>query len=420
MTICVNQLEQSMATVNEIMRTLRSEAGRDNPYPLYAQLHERGAACTIEPDSGERYQVVVHGYDAVNQILRSPSYKVVDGDLLERAGRNWREHPSLSALLTSMFFTNGPSHTRMRGAFTRAFTPRRLAEVREPIARITEGLIDAMADKGAGGAVIDFMKEFGFVLPGDVICEVMGVPRADRAWFMDRAHIFADLVDLGTATDEVYRRADEATVELTEYFGDLAAHRRENPGDDMISVVAQRDTDVWVDDTELIATLLTLFNAGYASTAHLLGKSLPILAGHPDWVAEMSSSDAMASRYVDEVLRLEPPTHFVVRFSPEEQEIAGVRVPANSLVLALVGAANYDPSQFDRPEEFNPHRPNLHPLSFGAGIHFCLGAPLTRLEGVVALPMLFQRFPKLSVVEGAVMTHRLALHGYNHLSVTLN
>lgn len=410
-----------MSVVTETMKALRSEAGRDNPYPLYTELHKLGAACAIDPDAGERYQVVVHGYEAANQVLRDPEYLVVDGTFLDRAGSSWRDHPSLSALLTSMFFTNGANHARMRGAFSRAFTPRRLQAVRGAIVEIVDGLLDTMAEKAADGEPIDFMAEFGFPMPGDVICEVMGVPRADRAWFMDRAHIFADIIDLGTRSDEVYRRADQATIELTGYFGDLATQRRKNPGEDMISVVAMSsDPDQWVDDTELVTSLLTLFNAGYASTSHLLGKGVPLLAGRPDRVAEMSSSDAMGARYVEEILRFEPPTHFVVRHSPKEREIAGVRVPADSLLFVLIGASNYDPAQFPDPLTFNPHRPDNRPLAFGAGIHFCLGAPLTRLEGLIGLPMLFARFPGLKPVGSPTMTHRLALHGFESLPVTLN
>jgi cytochrome P450 len=402
------------------VQALRSEAGRRNPYPIYAELHQLGDACLIDPAAGDRYQVVVQGYDAVNQVLRDPSYQVTDGEMLERQGLRWRENPSLTALLTSMFFTNGPDHARLRGLFARVMTARRIAELQAPIERIVEDLLDRMAQAGRNGARVDFMKEFAFPMPGNVICELMGVPDGDRSWFVPRAHIFADLLDLGKSSDELMRNADEATVELTEYFGDLVAQRQAEPTGDLISDLGQlQQTSNRIGHAELLAGLLTFFNAGFATTSHLLGNGLALLGGYRETLAGFTGQPDLAAGYVEEALRVEPPTHFVVRVATEQRELAGITVPVGSLLLVLIGAANYDPERFPDPATFDPGRPDNRPLAFGAGLHFCLGAALTRMEGQVALPMLYHRFPKLALVGEATTTDRLTLHGYDTLPVTL-
>jgi cytochrome P450 len=409
-------------TVLEAIQALRSTEGRRNPYPIYAELHRHGQASLIDPDAGDRYQAVVNGYDAVNQVLRDPSYVVTDGEMLERQGSKWREHPSLTALLTSMFFSNGPDHARLRGVFARGISPRRVARLQEPIAVLVDKLLDRMAEQAHAGATVDYMREFALPLPGDVICELMGVPDDDRSWFIPRAHIFADLLDLGTTSPEVMQHADEATVDLTDYFDRLVAQRLAQPQDDLISALAEiQQTSDRIGHAELLSGLLTFFNAGFATTSHLLGKGLRLLGEHRDTVAGFVEDPDRVAGYVEEVLRVEPPTHFVVRVASESKHLGGVEIPAGSLLLVLIGAANYDPARFPEPETFDPHRPDNRPLAFGAGIHFCLGAALTRLEGQVAFPKVFRRFPRIApAVEQAVTTDRLTLHGYQSLPVTLD
>jgi cytochrome P450 len=406
--------------VGEAVKALGTTEGRRNPYPIYAQLHRHGPASLIDPASQLRYQAVVNGYDAVNQVLRDPGFQVTDGAMLERQGLRWREHPSLSALFTSMFFSNGADHARLRAVFSRAITPRRVAQLRERIETIVDRLLDRMAERGGDGTPVDFMREFAFPLPGDVICELMGVPDDDRSWFIPRAHIFADLLDLGATSPEILQSADDATVELTDYFDRLVAERLARPADDLISTLAQiQQTGDRIGHAELLAGLLTFFNAGFAATSHLLGKGLTLLADHRNTVARhVGDPDAMAG-YVEEVLRIEPPTHFVLRVASERRDLAGITVPADGLLLMLVGAANHDPVRFPSPDRFDPDRPDNRPLAFGAGIHFCLGAALTRLEGQVAFPKVFDRFPALAVADGATTTDRLTLHGYQALPVTV-
>jgi cytochrome P450 len=173
-----------------------------------------------------------------------------------------------------------------------------------------------------------------------------------------------------------------------------------------------------MDDEQAYASLLTFFNAGYANTSHTLGKGLNVLLSHPEAVDFMARGAAEAEQCVEEILRFEPPGHFVIRYAAEEREIAGVRVPAGSRVLLLIGAANHDPNRYPDPMRFDPSRIESRPLTFGAGVHFCLGAPLTRMEGAVAFPLLFQRFPHLKLAGEPVSTKRLTQHGYHSMPVT--
>lgn len=407
-------------SVAAAIQTLRSEAGRNDPYPIYAELHANGAVNAIEQGADERYQFAVNGYDAVNEVLRDPAFLVTDGAMLERAGLRWREHPCQTALLTSMFFSNEPDHSRLRTLYNRAITPRRVDRLKEPIAAIVDRLLTRMAERGADGSPLDFMAEFALLMPGDVICELMGVPDENRAWFIDRTHIFADLLDLGAPSPALLKAGDEATVELTGYFADLVKQRQTDPRDDMISSFAEMlATDDAVDESELLAGLITFFNAGFATTSHLLGNGLPKLIESPDLAQAIGRSETAVAGFVEEILRRQPPTHLVVRVAAEERELAGVTIPAGSRLLILTGAGNVDPARFADPLTFDPYRPDNRPLTFGAGPHFCLGAALTRLEGQVAFPMIVERFPKLALAAGSTRTNRLTLSGYQTLPITV-
>jgi cytochrome P450 len=249
----------------------------------------------------------------------------------------------------------------------------------------------------------------------------MGVPDENRAWFIPRAHIFGDLLDMGSSSAELLRTADAATVELTEYFAGLIKRRQQEPTDDMIGTFAKLQlTEERADEPELLAGLLTFFNAGFASTSHLLGNGMPVLIGHPEIVAAIRDDEAVAQAFVEEVLRHVPPTHLAVRVASEDREVGGVTIPAGSMTLVLIGAANFDPERFADPGVFDPFRADNKPMTFGAGPHFCLGATLTRLEGQVAFPKLFERFPKLALAGDLVKTNRLTLHGYKSLPVTIS
>lgn len=402
------------------LKGLLSEEGRRDPYAFYAWLHEQGPACALAPSEG--YAIVVHGYEAADRLLRDPNFKMLDSEYLDRSGTRWRQHPAVRTLQDSIFFANGPDHVRVRRMFSQAFTARRVAALEPAVLRLADHLLDRLAELGEAGAAVDFMSVFALPLPSDVIGEMLGVPEADRGFFPDRVRAFGDILEIGHHTWREVTAADAAAVELSKYFTTLVAKRREEPREDLISALVQIQAadPGQLSDIELVANLITMFNAGFVTTTHLLGNGLSLLCERPDALAALRDDPSLASSYVEEILRFEPPVHFGVRFAAEECEVAGVSVAKGGSALVLMGAANRDPARFPDPDRFDPLRPDNQHLSFSAGPHYCLGAALSRLEGQLALPRLFRRFPKLALAGEPGARNQLMLRGYDTLPVTLN
>jgi cytochrome P450 len=401
------------------LRQLLSRDGRRDPYPHYAELHRHGPVCRLTGDE-YRFDIVVHGFDAANKVMRDPTFRVMDSEYPDRRGAAWREHPALRTLLASIFFTDGPEHLRVRRLFSQVFTPRRIAALEPAVVRIIEARLDRLASLGAGGVPVDFMSEFALPIPADVIGELLGVPEDDRPWFPDRVRAFGAILDLGSGMWRFLQAADKAAAELSEYFAELIARRRAEPRDDLISgLVAAQADGAPLGDSELIANLLTMFNAGFVTTTHLIGNGLTLLLDRPDLLATLLAEPDRAPAYIEEILRYEPPTHFSIRWACEDTELMGVPVPENSRVLVMFGAANRDPNRFADPDEFDPSREDNQQLTFGGGLHYCLGAALSRLEGQLALPMVFRRFPGIAVAGERGRRDKLMLRGYDRLPVVV-
>jgi cytochrome P450 len=402
------------------LRPLLSGEGRRDPYAFYAKLHAEGPVGRLDPRR-DRYDLVVHGYDAVAGVLRDPAFGMLDADHMDRGRAQWRQHPALRTLLGSIFFANGAPHTRVRRQFSQVFTARRVTALEPAITRLAGQLLDRLAALGAGGRPVDFMAEFALPLPSDVIGELLGVPEPDRAWFPPRVLAIGALLELGPAVWKHLPAADQAAVELTDYFAGLAAQRRAAPRGDLVSalVEAQATAADQLSDVELLANLITLFNAGFVTTTHLLGNGLTLLLQRPAERAALLADPGLAPGYVEEILRYEPPVHFGVRRALTDTEVAGLAVPAGSTALVLLAAANRDPVRFPDPDAFLPTRADNQPLSFGGGPHYCLGAALSRVEGRLALPMLLARFPRLALAGEPGERSQLVLRGYDSLPVTV-
>ena len=187
------------------LKPLLSHEGHLNPHPLYAELHRLGPVCRLCEE--DQFDVIVHGYDAVNRVMRDPVFRVMDGDYPDRRGVPWDDHPSLRTLVASVFFTDGPDHTRMRRLFSQEFTPRRIGALEPAIIQITEQRLDRLAKLGSGGEPVDFMAEFALPLPSDVIGELLGVPEEERAWFPPRVRAFGAILDLGSGVQRSDRKS---------------------------------------------------------------------------------------------------------------------------------------------------------------------------------------------------------------------
>jgi cytochrome P450 len=400
-----------------IMTALCADEGRLDPYTWYARMHEKEQVFVFDKPIAN-YDAVAHGFAAVDQVLRDPSFQLMDEVWEDAKSPHWRNHSALVALKKSVFFMNAPGHTQMRAAFNSVFTARRVAALRPAIEQLTNAALDRMAAAGADGQPFDFMSEFAFPVPANIMGELIGVPEEDRVWYRARARAMGDILDFDTVNWRTVKAADTAVNELNAFFADLTAKRRADPHDDLISaLVKTQDANEWLDDVLLFSNLITMFNAGFVTATNMFGHSVVYLTQRPHLMRAMLDQPDLVPGYVEEILRCEPPTHFVVRHATVDTEVTGVTIPAGSLVLVLLGAANRDPRKFPDPDEFDPMRQDNHQIAFGAGAHHCLGAALTRVEGAMGLPMLFDRFPKIEIAEPLKPPNQLTLRGYDVMPV---
>ncbi len=377
-----------------------------DPYALYAQLHEHGESAELAV--GAR---LVYGYDAINTSLRDPACLVEDAQRFDDIFPSWRDHASLA--MESIQSLNPPRHTTLRRVVSQAFTRRNLKVMDEAIAQIVEELLDDIADRGAGGAAVNFIDAFAYQLPSTVICELIGVPHTDRPLFHDLAVRLATALEQETNA-EVLRDADAAAVQFRDYVTDLADRRRV-PQDDFLSTLVQAvdtDPDGFTRDA-LLDNVMLLLVAGFETTTSMFGSGLNILLDRPALRKSLASGDVDVDSFVDEVLRYEPPVQVVVRRRLETD------LGPEETVMLLLGAGNRDPKHFAAPNEFDPHRVARSTLSFGAGAHFCLGAVLAKMEGAIAFPALLRRFPALARAGEPSRRPGFVLRGFTELPIEI-
>ncbi len=397
---------------NEIFATLLTPAGLADPYPLYAALHHIGDAIATDG------VLLVLAYEAASTVLRDSRFRVPDAATYDEIWPGWRDHPSMST--DSILSLNQPEHARIRSLISRAFTQRRVGALEPAIADMTERLLDDMAERGAGGGVVEFMHDFAFLLPVTVICELMGIPAADREGFRPLARALVATLE-PMSTKEQWRAADAATLQLNEYFTALVAARRADPRDDFISALTSVNDarDGRLSDNELLDNLTLLLVAGFETTANLLGNGLRIVLADPAAAARVRDGEVPVAAFVEEALRYDSPVQLTSRRPAEPTEVAGRRVAPGEEIILMLGAANRDPHRFTEPDRFNPSRADAGVLSFGAGAHFCIGSALARLEAAVAFPRILERFPELAAAGEPVRKNGLVLRGYESLPVAV-
>jgi len=397
----------------EILTSLGTPAGRANPYPLYAALHEMGEVIKLGPED-----VMVVGYDAINSVLRDPGFRVCDNATLEKNFPGWQANPVFVQAGDWLLNLNAPRHARIRSLIARAFTARRIAGLEPAIATMADELLDAMADRGADGSAVEFMHDFAYLLPVTVICELIGIPEADRERFRPIARDLAGVFEIDDVA--TLPAINAAAVELLTYFTELAGKRRAQPGDDLLSdLLAVSDSDDGrLTDFELMHNLTLLLVAGFETTTNLLGNGLQVVLHDPSASDALTTGAVSPSAFVEEVLRFDSPVQLTSRVG-YETSLRDVRMPDRAGVVTLLGAGNRDPRRFASPDEFDPSRLDGGPLSFGGGAHFCIGAALARLEGAVAFPRLLSRFPKISAAGNPTRRSTLLLRGFDTLPVTI-
>jgi cytochrome P450 len=373
-----------------------------DPYPLYAELLAAG------PVHPSEMGWLVAGYDAVTRVLRDPRFG--HAEVAPAVGETREERIRRRLFITQ----NPPEHTYLRGLVGKAFTPRTVAALRPSI----EGMVADLLDRLAPGDLVD---QFAAPLPVAVISEMLGIPLADRPRF--RAWSEEMVLPEGEAgrTPEAQARWTEACRRFADYLTDLAAERTARPGEDLVSKlveVAAGDDRFTHDD--LLATCQLLLFAGHETTVNLLANGALALLRHPDQAARLRDDPGLAAPAVEELLRYDGPVHLTARVAMESVELAGSKISAGDAVIVLLGAANRDPARFHHPDRLDLGREKNAHHGFGAGIHFCLGAPLARLEAQIALPALLARFPTLALAaEPTALTwrHSLMLRGMHALPV---
>jgi cytochrome P450 len=313
-----------------------------------------------------------------------------------------------------MVFTNPPDHTRLRRLVSSAFTTRHVEDLRTAVTTRADLLLDRLAVEPRA----DFMTEVALALPVGVISDLLGVPEPDQPTFIPWARDFGAVLSPGADADSL-NRAVAAETSLVAYFIDLLADKRRNPSDDLLSRRATSHADDALTEDEMISTAILLFGAGFETTTNLLGNGLRALLTHPDQFARLYADPGLVPAAVEELLRYDSPVQIDARTVLEPAVLAGTNLAPGTMVITMLGAANHDPAQFTDPDTLNITRPDTGHLAFAAGIHFCLGAHLTRLETHVLFTQLITRFASIEAAGEPERRPGLALRGYARLPVTL-
>ena len=314
----------------------------------------------------------------------------------------------------SLLFLNPPDHTRIRSLVSRAFTPRRVERLRPTVAAMTEELLDPVAEAGE----CDLIDALAFPLPANVISELVGIPASDRDWLRPLVSDLAATLEPTRQPGE-QERAVASGAKMNEYLDDLIRCRRAEPADDLLSgLIAASDGEDRLSQQEVRVTVSLIYAAGFETTMNLIGNMVHTLMRHPDQLARLRADPSLVPSAVDEVLRFEPPVQIDGRYARTDTEIGGYTIPRGHGVLTLLGAANRDPAAVDDPDRFDVGRSEVPMLSFGSGIHYCLGAALARLEGQVVLQALLDRFGSWAPLDdNPRWKRRLTLRGLASLPV---
>ncbi|MES9592465.1 cytochrome P450 [Streptomyces sp. NPDC094045] len=355
-----------------------------NPYPYYEKLRAAGPVHTVRTDEFDRVWLVV-GYDEARAALADP-----------RFAKDWRGLPGAPAESDPIFLNllelDAPRHTRLRRLVAREFTARRVEALRPRVQQITDELLDAMVPAGRA----DLVDALAFPLPMTVICELIGVPDLDRDAFR--------LLSNGVVTPTSPEGEMEAVRAMNEYLGELIQDKRRSPGDDLMSaLVRTRDEDGdSLSPDELVGMAFLLLVAGHETTVNLIANGVRALLGHPEQLAALLADPELIGGAVEEMLRYDGPVeNSTLRFPREPVRIGQRVIPAGVPVLVSLAGADRDPARYPEPDTFDIRRDAQGHLAFGHGMHFCVGAPLARMEGRIAIRTLLQRCPSLAPDAGA-------------------
>jgi cytochrome P450 len=374
---------------------------RDDPFPLFEQVRRLGPVHEVTlVDGHDAWLVVGHAEARValndTRLSKDMQAAMTDSGVVAEGlpGPVFARH---------MLAVDPPDHTRLRRLVASAFSVRRIEGLEAPVRAMVDGLLDAVADRGPD-AVVDLVDAFAFPLPFTVICELLGVPEPGRATFGRR------LVELlaPVRTPEDYENAKRASDDVVAFLHQLVSDKRRDRDDALVSaLIGARDGDDRLSEQELLSTIFQLIVAGHDTTTTLIGNGVVALLTHPEQLERLRADPALLPNAVEEFIRFDAPVpHSTFRYALEPIELGGTTIPAGAQVIINLAAANRDDSRYEQPTQLDVGRADVRHLGFGHGIHFCLGAPLARLEARVALRLMLERYRDVEVARDEPVEHR--------------
>lgn len=398
-----------------LLLQLLDQANRADPYPLCAQIRDRGPFQL--PDANV---AVFSTYRDCDEVLRHPSSSSdrLKSTLAQRLLQSGAAPRPLGP--PGFLFLDRPDHTRLRKLVSKAFAPKVVNALQPDMCALVDGLLDGIAEKGQ----FDVVEDFAYPLPMAVICRLLGVPPEDEPQFSHASALLAQSLDpfaafTGEAPSGIEERV-QATRWLREYFDDLIEQRRSRPGDDLLSgLIAVEESGDQLTQDEIVSTCNLLLIAGHETTVNLIANAVLAMLRHPmQWTA-LGADAGRAPAIVEETLRYDPPVQLVGRIAADDMTIADIDVVKGDTMMLLLAAAQRDPTEFDRPDSFDPDRGTLRHLGFGRGAHYCLGAPLARLEASAALSAVTARFPDARLDSEPQYKTNVTLRGLSALTVAV-
>jgi cytochrome P450 len=383
-----------------------------DPYPLYRRLRDE-APVLWDP---YLHAWVVTRYADVSHVLhRFKAARTPDPDRLEALGMG-KLTPIAAVMVRQMLFLDPPEHGRVRRLASAAFTPRRVAHLREHIRQITEGLVDDLA---ARGERFDVMTGLANPLPAIVTAEMLGVPTSDHVLLKSWSQDFAEMLGNFQHNPGRAKKTLQSVEEMVAYFRAAVARDATHPTEGLINALATAEVDGdRLSEEEIVANVIVTMVGGQETTTNLIGNGLLTLLRQPDQLERLRSEPTLMPSAVEELLRYESPSQHTARLAPPGAVLGGKEIPEGAAVIAVMGAANRDPERFGDPDRIELDRQDNRHLAFGWAAHFCFGAPLARMEGQIAFETLLARYPELSLADEAVRWRpNLGLRGLTELHV---
>jgi cytochrome P450 len=377
------------ATTGPLFNPLAPEFIRD-PYPHYQRLR------ATDPMHQTAFgSFVASRHAEVSLVLRDKRFgKDFAERTIRRYGPKSMEEPVFRSMGHWMLQKDPPDHARLRGLVVKAFTARRVEDMRPRIQQVVDETLDRIIPQGR----MDLIEDFAFRLPVTIICDMLGIPEEQRELFYTGSRDGGRLLDPVPLSPEEIAKGNAGNLMAAMYFQQLFDLRRKQPGDDLITQLVQAEEDgSKLSNEELTANIILLFGAGHETTVNLIGNGLLALHRNPDQLALLKANPGLITNAIEEFLRYDSSVQMSGRVALEDiEDLGGKRIPKGENVLCLLGSANHDPAAYpDRPGSLDITRPNVKPLSFGGGIHFCLGAQLARIEAEIAIASLLRRLPDL-------------------------